>query len=419
MSNEMNLIPEGSNDLNKIEIKTTVSVLDEVPEHMKNATPIIKEGEVVDELIEGLGELQETIEETLDVEKLLEKDESLREEEKDIVRKVLHTEDGGFQIDYKQLQDEAMKLALTEVFEKQEDMQKLIPYLFTTNKEEIKINVPEYDLSLNGVEYYLKDEFKTLYDSALGDVLYELYIVDAQKVHIALEGKTFEKDGKDIKMDIIYDFFGIMKNIEDLVVQRYNEKISEEAYVTAVDRVFPYDIPLVQNIFKDLNTKKDKGYLPRFKKLFYDTMIKNKKKAPIGLQQGFAELIDDLGSLMTLSYERVVLDIDKDFYEHVDDINKGEFVNGKEWKDSMTYAIGKALRAAYLNKGLRWTITNIEKQIYSTSLDKCYLFKKCLWMCEILDKLVKGEPLKELTEEEVKEYTGLKIDNAEIIEEIE
>ena len=45
----------------------------------------------------------------------------------------------------------------------------------------------------------------------------------------------------------------------------------------------------------------------------------------------------------------------------------------------------------YNNKKTRWTITNLEKQIYSTNLDKCYLFAKLLWLCEMTLKLENNE----------------------------
>ena len=400
---------EDNKIIEDIEFRTTIEKYDDIPEHMKDAKPIIENGELVaelqrDTLVEEISdvtkdmvELEENLKDAFDINKIM-AESDMSKEDIELVKKVIVDEDGNLNMDMKSILGATSKMAIMEIFKENEDFKRLLPYLYQTTPCEI---LTEYDIKIDDIMYYLKDDFKMLYDTAYGDTEYKLYIIDAGKIHMAMESIKLEKDGVDIKLDLLYSFFTIIKQLENTIVDNYNDLLKEEAYVTAIDLIIPYNIDTVTKFHKNIHTIKDKSYLPRFKQSFFEKLIKRNSKTPLGLQTSFSELIDDLGSLATLAYERVNVGINKDFYDHVQNINNNEYIVGQEKKDAITYSIGKVISDIYNNKKTRWTITNLEKQIYSTNLDKCYLFAKLLWLCEMTLKLENNEII---DIEDIKEY---------------
>ena len=377
--------------MENVQIKTTVELLDELPEDMKDGEVLIDNTDFSDNIVEEdfhvlENELEEAISNIKTIDDYI-NESDMDEKDKELLKNVFV--DGG--LDINTLQEEAVKRHLEEVFnDKEKGLYKLIPYLYTTDPDEAKIETPFLNIVHDGVTYYLKDIYKELKHSAQGDKEYNLYFIDILKINLALEEVEFKDDnGEDIKSKIFVEFFALMKSLEDIIVHRYNEIVESEAYVTAIDSVFNLESETFINSLKEefTNIVKldfDKGKLPRFKKLFYDTMIKKNKKVPRELVRQFSELLDDLGGLFLIALERIVLNEDKDFFQHVNDVNNKMHINDKLTKEKVTYLISKMLRNAYLNKNLRWTLVSIEKQLYGKDFRDSYLLAKLFLLAEAL-----------------------------------
>lgn len=377
--------------MENVQIKTTVELLDELPEDMKDGEVLIDNTDFSDNIVEEdfhvlENELEEAISNIKTIDDYI-NESDMDEKDKELLKNVFV--DGG--LDINTIQEEAVKRHLEEVFnDKEKGLYKLIPYLYTTDLEEAKIETPFLNIVHEGVTYYLKDIYKELKYSAQGEKEYNLYFIDILKINLALEEVEFKDDnGEDIKSKIFVEFFALMKSLEDIIVHRYNEIVESEAYVTAIDSVFNLESETFINSLKEefTNIVKldfDKGKLPRFKKLFYDTMIKKNKKVPRDLVRQFSELLDDLGGLFLIALERLVLNEDKDFFQHVNDVNNKIHINDKLTKEKVTYLISKMLRNAYLNKNLRWTLVSIEKQLYGKDFRDSYLLAKLFLLAEAL-----------------------------------
>lgn len=377
--------------MENVQIKTTVELLDELPEDMKDGEVLIDNTDFSDNIVEEdfhvlENELEEAISNIKTIDDYI-NESDMDEKDKELLKNVFV--DGG--LDINTLQEEAVKRHLEEVFnDKEKGLYKLIPYLYTTDPDEVKIETPFLNIVHDGVTYYLKDIYKELKHSTQGDKEYKLYFIDVLKINLDLEEVEFKDDnGEDIKSKIFVEFFALMKSLEDIIVHRYNEIVESEAYVTAIDSVFNLESETFINNLKEefTNIVKldfDKGKLPRFKKLFYDTMIKKNKKVPRELVRQFSELLDDLGGLFLIALERIVLNEDKDFFQHVNDVNNKIHINDKLTKEKVTYLISKMLRNAYLNKNLRWTLVSIEKQLYGKDFRDSYLLAKLFLLAEAL-----------------------------------
>ena len=193
---------EDNKIIEDIEFRTTIEKYDDIPEHMKDAKPIIENGELVEELqgdtlveeisdvTKDMVELEENLKDAFDINKIM-AESDMSKEDIELVKKVIVDEDGNLNMDMKSILGATSKMAIMEIFKENEDFKRLLPYLYQTTPCEI---LTEYDIKIDDIMYYLKDDFKMLYDTAYGDTEYKLYIIDAGKIHMAMESIKLEKE---------------------------------------------------------------------------------------------------------------------------------------------------------------------------------------------------------------------------------
>ena len=334
-------------------------------------------GENIETVEEGIEDLQKSLEE-MNLRNIVEKDESLSEDEKKILIEGI---DENGNIEFNKITMGALKKAVNDTFNNEENnLKKLLPYLYTTDKDSIKHPIEVLDVTVDGITYYLKDDFKRLAISGEGDSKYEFYLSDAAKMHISLEQvKILNSEEKDIKLDVFLEYLGILQEVEKILEEDYIRFITNNAYVTAIDEVYE-NTELIKKLSKSLdNRKRDRKYNKRdysvLKGFFFKKMFKNTKGVPKDLVTDFSELLDSIADMFILAYERNVVRVDKTMEEHVKDINEKNYVISKNKAILLSYLVISDLMHVYKDPSKRWTFVSIENEIYNKNVDDSYLYK--------------------------------------------
>lgn len=344
---------------------------------------VVKDGEYVggeenlETVEEGIEDLQKSLEE-MNLRNIVEKDESLSEDEKKILIEGI---DENGNIEFNKITMGALKKAVNDTFNNEEsNLKRLLPYLYTTDKDSIKHPIEVLDVTVDGITYYLKDDFKRLAISGEGDKKYEFYLSDAAKMHISLEQvKILNSEEKDIKLDVFLEYLGILQEVEKILEEDYIRFITNNAYVTAIDEVYE-NTELIKKLSKSLdNRKRDRKYNKRdysvLKGFFFKKMFKNTKGVPKDLVTDFSDLLDSIADMFILAYERNVVRVDKNMEEHVKDINEKNYVISKNKAIMISYLVISDLMHVYKDHSKRWTFVSIENEIYNKNVDDSYLYK--------------------------------------------
>lgn len=392
-----------------------IIVSDERSQEEGKKVEVIKNGEFIadtgEEIVQSLEEIQKDLEE-LSLRSIIEKDESIGEEDKEILKKSI-TDEGG--LDFATLMKENVHRTVNDLFkDPSKGLYLLLPIFFTTDKDSIEHEMDLLDVTYEGITYYLKDEFKRLAQSLEGDEEYKLYLVDPVKLNDTLEGKELLIDGKNKKLDIFVEFLNIINSVEEMRDEEFGKLVTEKAYKSAVRLIYGKYLndekelkKLVENISKHKDSisnmehvakskrskikeeKKKKTDISLIKGIFFKKMFKDrlqKGNVPVGLTNDFSMLLDTLAEMFILAYERNVLGISTELEEHIHDINNGKYNMSKQQVIDINYAIIQDLYHEFRDKKNRWAFVSIEKQLFEVSLDKSYLY-------EIFEEICRKIPL--------------------------
>lgn len=392
-----------------------IIVSDERSQEEGKKVEVIKNGEFIadtgEEIVQSLEEIQKDLEE-LSLRSIIEKDESIGEEDKEILKKSI-TDEGG--LDFATLMKENVHRTVNDFFkDPSKGLHLLLPIFFTTDKDSIKHEMDLLDVTYEGITYYLKDEFKRLAQSLEGDEEYKLYLVDPVKLNDTLEGKELLIDGKNKRLDIFVEFLNIINSVEEMRDEEFGKLVTEKAYKSAVRLIYGKYLndekelkKLVENISKHKDSisnmehvakskrskvkeeKKKKTDISLIKGIFFKKMFKDrlqKGNVPVGLTNDFSMLLDTLAEMFILAYERNVLGISTELEEHIHDINNGKYNMSKQQVIDINYAIIQDLYHEFRDKKNRWAFVSIEKQLFEVSLDKSYLY-------EIFEEICRKIPL--------------------------
>nr|DAR18543.1 MAG TPA: hypothetical protein [Caudoviricetes sp.] len=392
-----------------------IIVSDERSQEEGKKVEVIKNGEFIadtgEEIVQSLEEIQKDLEK-LSLRSIIEKDESIGEEDKEILKKSI-TDEGG--LDFATLMKENVHRTVNDLFkDPSKGLYLLLPIFFTTDKDSIEHEMDLLDVTYEGITYYLKDEFKRLAQSLEGDEEYKLYLVDPVKLNDTLEGKELLIDGKNKKLDIFVEFLNIINSVEEMRDEEFGKLVTEKAYKSAVRLIYGKYLndekelkKLVENISKHKDSisnmehvakskrskvkeeKKKKTDISLIKGIFFKKMFKDrlqKGNVPVGLTNDFSMLLDTLAEMFILAYERNVLGISTELEEHIHDINNGKYNMSKQQVIDINYAIIQDLYHEFRDKKNRWAFVSIEKQLFEVSLDKSYLY-------EIFEEICRKIPL--------------------------
>jgi hypothetical protein len=392
-----------------------IIVSDERSQEEGKKVEVIKNGEFIadtgEEIVQSLEEIQKDLEE-LSLRSIIDKDESIGEEDKEILKKSI-TDEGG--LDFATLMKENVHRTVNDLFkDPSKGLHLLLPIFFTTDKDSIEHEMDLLDVTYEGITYYLKDEFKRLAQSLEGDEEYKLYLVDPVKLNDTLEGKELLIDGKNKKLDIFVEFLNIINSVEEMRDEEFGKLVTEKAYKSAVRLIYGKYLNdekelknLVENISKHKDSinnmehvakskrskvkeeKKKKTDISLIKGIFFKKMFKDrlqKGNVPVGLTNDFSMLLDTLAEMFILAYERNVLGISTELEEHIHDINNGKYNMSKQQVIDINYAIIQDLYHEFRDKKNRWAFVSIEKQLFEVSLDKSYLY-------EIFEEICRKIPL--------------------------
>ena len=392
-----------------------IIVSDERSQEEGKKVEVIKNGEFIadtgEEIVQSLEEIQKDLEE-LSLRSIIDKDESIGEEDKEILKKSI-TDEGG--LDFATLMKENVHRTVNELFkDPSKGLHLLLPIFFTTDKDSIEHEMELLDVTYEGITYYLKDEYKRLAQSLEGDEEYKLYLVDPVKLNDTLEGKELLIDGKNKKLDIFVEFLNIINSVEEMRDEEFGKLVTEKAYKSAVRLIYGKYLndekelkKLVENISKHKDSisnmehvakskrskvkeeKKKKTDISLIKGIFFKKMFKDrlqKGNVPVGLTNDFSMLLDTLTEMFILAYERNVLGISIELEEHIHDINNGKYNMSKQQVIDINYAIIQDLYHEFRDKKNRWAFVSIEKQLFEVSLDKSYLY-------EIFEEICRKIPL--------------------------
>lgn len=376
---------------------------------------VIKDGEFIadtgEEIVQSLEEIQKDLEE-LSLKSIIEKDESIGEEDKEILKKSI-TDEGG--LDFATLMKENVHRTVNELFkDPSKGLHLLLPIFFTTDKDSIEHEMDLLDVTYEGITYYLKDDFKRLAQSLEGDEEYKLYLVDPVKLNDTLEGKELLIDSKNKKLDIFVEFLNIINSVEEMRDEEFGKLVTEKAYKSAIRLIYGKYLndekelkKLVEIINKHKDSisnmehvakskrskvkeeKKKKTDISLIKGIFFKKMFKDrlqKGNVPVGLTNDFSMLLDTLAEMFILAYERNVLGISTELEEHILDINNGKYNMSKQQVIDINYAIIQDLYHEFRDKKNRWAFVSIEKQLFEVSLDKSYLY-------EVFEEICRKIPL--------------------------
>lgn len=395
------------------DIKIIVS--DERSQEEGKKVEVIKDGEFIadtgEEIVQSLEEIQKDIE-ALSLKSIIDKDESITDEDKNILKGSL-TEEGG--LDFERLMKESVRKSVNDLFkDKEKGLYLLLPFYYTTDKSSIEYEMDLLDVTYEGTTYYLKDEFKRLAQSLEGDEVYKLYLVDPIKLNDALEGKELLLDGKNKKLDIFIEFLNMVNGIEQIRDEEFGKFVTEKAYKSAIRLIYgkflndenelrkfveiinkhKESVSNMEHVAKSKRSKikeekKKKTDISLIKGIFFKKMFKDrlqKGNVPVGLTNDFSMLLDTLAEMFILAYERNVLGISTDLEEHITDINNGKYHMSKQQVIDINYAIIQDLYHEFRDKNNRWAFVSIEKQLFEVSLDKSYLY-------EVFEEICRKIPL--------------------------
>ena len=372
------------------DIKVTHEITEEEV-HIGEKKQIIKDGELVDtSLEEEINDFKKALDD-LNMKKMIEKDESLSNEERSVLINSID-EDGNFRF------DKVMKNTITSTIKKQFNdestgLKLLLPYFYTTDKDSIKNPIELLDIEVEGITYYLKDDFKRLALSVEGDKVYNLYLTDPAKMHLSLENIQLMVDGKDKKVDIFIEYLNMLNYLEEILDEEFGKFATNKAYKTAIDSVYGRYLENNDNIDKIIK-EIDKSYIngkvsktlktdyKNLKGYFFKKMFGHKKSLPLGLSQDFSELLDTLADLFIFTYERTVVGVNTDIESHIKDINDSKYyIMNENFIDRIKYFIVSDLLNVYKDKSKRWTFVSIENELYNKSVEKSYLFETFEKIC--------------------------------------
>lgn len=370
---------------NKQELKLDVKV--DLTDEAVHTT----DGEVVeltkapeDDLDMVIDDIAKSMEE-LDLRKSIEKSEDLGEVEKGVLLKLVK-EDGT--IDFDNMMLESVRAAQTVEFKNNEGLKLLLPHLFTTDKSLIKIDTPIYDLEIDGITYYLKDEFKRVAFEGVGDQEYKLYMSAPDKINECLEDKELIVDGKNKKTDVFIHYLGLLNSVEEILDEEYGKFITEHAYKSAIDKIYDKLLnskeerkKLIENSYgkiKKRNLSELKGY-------FFNKMFKHLKKIPASLRTDFSTLMDYYSNVFVLAYLRTIENDHTSIDEMAEQQEKGNFKLTKGKTLALQYAIIAYLSKAYTDPTIRWTFVSLEKEVVEKNAEESYLYKVFV---DILNKII-------------------------------
>lgn len=395
------------------DIKVTHEITEEEV-HVGEKKQIIKDGELVDtSLEEEIDDFKKALDD-LNMKKMIEKDESLSDEERSVLINSID-EDGNFRF------DKVMKNSITSTLKIQFNdestgLKLLLPYFYTTDKESVKNPIELLDVEVEGITYYLRDDFKRLALSVEGDKVYNLYLTDPAKMHLSLENIQLMVDGKDKKVDIFIEYLNILNYLEQILDEEFGKFATNKAYKTAIDSVYGRFLTEdngVDKIMKEIdksyvNGKVSKTLKTDYKNLkgyFFKKMFGHKKSLPLGLSQDFSELLDTLADLFIFAYERTVVGVNVDIESHIKDINEGKYyIMSEKFIDRIKYFIVSDLLNVYKDKSKRWTFVSIENELYNKSVEKSYLFEVFEKICRKIATeqngiKIKSRPVEEKNDE--------------------
>ena len=385
------------------DIKVTHEITEEEV-HVGEKKQIIKDGELVDtSLEEEIDDFKKALED-LNMKKMIEKDESLSDEERSVLINSID-EAGNFRF------DKVMKNTITSTVKKQFNdestgLKLLLPYFYTTDKESVKNPVELLDVEVEGITYYLRDDFKRLALSVEGDKIYNLYLTDPAKMHLSLENIQLMVDGKDKKVDIFIEYLNILNYLEQILDEEFGKFATNKAYKTAIDSVYSRFLTEdngVDKIMKEIDKSYVNGRVSKtlktdyknLKGYFFKKMFGHKKSLPLGLSQDFSELLDTLADLFIFAYERTVVGVNVDIESHIKDINEGKYyIMSEKFIDRIKYFIVSDLLNVYKDKSKRWTFVSIENELYNKSVEKSYLFEVFEKICRKISTKQKGIKIK-------------------------
>lgn len=386
------------------DIKVTHEITDEEV-HYGEKKEIIKDGDLVEDisLEEEINDFKQALED-LNMKKMIEKDNDLSDSERNILIDAID-ENGNLQF------DKVMKNTITTTIREQFNDDKtglklLLPYFYTTDKDSVKHPIELLNIDVDGITYYLKDEFKRLALSVEGDQVYNLYLTDPSEMHTALEGKILMLDDKDQKVDIFIGYLNILNNIEEILDEEFGKFATDKAYKTAIDSVYGKFLSEdngVDKIMKEIDKSYVNGRVSKtlktdyknLKGYFFKKMFGHKKNIPLGLSRDFSELLDTLADLFIFTYERIVVGVNADIESHIKDINEGKYyIMSEKFIDRIKYFIVSDLLNVYKDKSKRWTFVSIENELYNKSVEKSYLYETFEKICRKIAIKSKGIKIK-------------------------
>lgn len=370
---------------NKQELKLDVKVdLTDEAVHTTDGEVIELTKSPEDDLDMVIDDIAKSMEE-LDLRKSIEKSEDLGEVEKGVLLKLVK-EDGT--IDFDNMMMESVRAAQTAEFKNDEGLKLLLPHLFTTDKSLIKIDTPIYDIEIDGITYYLKDEFKRVAFEGVGDQEYKLYMSAPDKINECLEDKELIVDGKNKKTDVFIHYLGLLNSVEEILDEEYGKFITEHAYKSAIDKIYDKLLnskeerkKLIENSYgkiKKRNLSELKGY-------FFNKMFKHLKKIPSSLRTDFSTLMDYYSNIFVLAYLRTIENDHTGIDEMAEQQEKGNSKLTKGKTLALQYAIIAYLSKAYTDPKIRWTFVSLEKEVVEKNAEESYLYKVFV---DVLNKII-------------------------------
>ena len=368
-------------DERKIKIVSSVEVTEDDTE---NVDDLLEESE--DEDIEvALDKLANITEEmkNLSMDKILEDNKELSEDEKDILKSAMAGD--GINFDMNKIVEGSILKVVSDTFVKSIDentgLHKILPYFYTTNEEEVKIDTPLFNIKIKDLTYYLKDDFKRLALSGEGDEMYNLYLTDAMKMHDALTNVKIMVGEKNVKTDTFVEYLTLIKPVEEYMDEQFGKILGENAYKTAISLVYDSlkdrSSDDYKKFIKEIKSKEKmkENDINTLKGYFYQKLFKGKKNLPIDLATDFSVVVEALSRVFILAWERNILQSDKEMDEHINDIVEDKFQIPISLSRRIRYAVISHLRSLYTDKKNRWTFISIEKQLESDPIQSSYLYK--------------------------------------------
>lgn len=356
----------------------------------REATPeeLAKINEVPDQNEEDNNIVEESV---FDVNKMIEEDTSMSEEEKRMMKKLLLNEEGELDIKLDQVNFEALKFSLAQVF-KTEENQKILPYIYTTNAEEIKIDHSMYDIEIDTIKYHLKDEFKELVETSEGDEVYSLYQISYKKVEDNFKDipDILDKDNKVINKEIYGELLYAYSQINKVLVEEYSEILRKKAWKTHINQLFPvrtgvyFDFKKLMSEIDEKKKYKDPDILGR--KRLYDSFIKksHRKEVNPDLLNTFLNLLENGAWIMVLAYEIGINKVE-DYKEVLEKINGNTYENIWLFR-KCKHAFYKYLDMTYRDQPhLKGSIGCLENQINSNHLAGTQLLKNLVDIFKLKD----------------------------------